>query len=157
MAIVEVKSSIFGAVSGGAYVPPNASSRDGKEHIIQGSVANGANNSSGSKYLLCSLPWSAILLPETAFRTDGWGFAQVQIGPVEAPTGLLNAAKGVSTTGQTPVVIFGANWNEPLWQACGLAAMPVDNGYADLWATTIAGATGAGAMQFMIRYVNHVG
>ena len=156
MAIVNVQSSFFPAMVSGIWTPPFAASRDGKDHVIQGTVANGATDSSGSTYKLFTLPWTAILLPDAAFRTDGWGFAQVQIGPAEAPLGLLNAAKGVSTTGQLPVTIFGTRWNQPFWQACGLASIPTDKPFCDVIVTTIAGATGAGTMSFYVPFVTHV-
>lgn len=155
MAIVTLKSTIFGTVGVAGYTAPAGASRDGKVHRITGSVANAATDNSGSKYLLAELPWSAILHPTTAIRTDGWGFAQAVVGTDEAPTGLLNAVKGVSTTGQLPIAIFDAKWGKPLWQALGLAAMPT-NGPAKLYAKGVADAAGAGTLYFDISYSNHL-
>ena len=154
MAIINKLSSFYGDFVGGVWATPAAASRDGKQHVIQGAVTNAAGNNSGSTYKLFTLPWTAILLPITAFRTDTWGFAQVQIGTLSTPLGILNAAKGVSTTGQLPITIFGAKWNKPLWEAIGLAAMPTDTGFADIYATTIADATGAGTLSFHVEYVS---
>lgn len=156
MAKVAVKSSLFGTTGVGGYTAPSAAARAGEVHRAAGTISNAATDNTGSTYLLAELPWSAILLPETAFHTAGWGFAQAVIGTPEDPDGLLDAAKGASATGQTPVVIFGAKWNQPLWQQCGLAAMPTDGSLARIQAVAEADAAGAGVLNFDIRYVNHI-
>lgn len=155
MAIVNLKSTIYGIVGTAGYAAPAGASRDGQIHYVAGRITNAATDNTGSKYLICELPWTAILQPETAFRTDAWGFAQAVIGVDEDPDSLLDAVKGVSTTGQLPVTIFGTLWNKPLWQALGLASMPL-TGPAKLYAIAEANAAGAGTMDFHIRYANHL-
>lgn len=156
MAVVNNKSTVFGITGVAGYAAPAGASRDGKLHRVTGSVANLISDNTGSKYLLCEIPWSAIIHPTTAFRTDGWGFAQAVIGTDEATTGLLNAAKGVSAAGQNPITIFDAKWGKPLWQQLGLPAMPT-SGPAKLYARGIADATVAGTLSFDISYSNHLG
>lgn len=156
MAVENLKSTIFGATVAGDYVAPDSAARDGHIRRIAGRVSNSAGANTGSKYLLCELPWSCILLSQTAFRTDNWGFAQAVIGTDEDPDGLLDAAKGASATGQLPITIFGAKWNKPFWAQMGLAAMPAKGAFARLYAVAEADATGAGTLDFDIQFADYI-
>jgi hypothetical protein len=154
MAIVKLKSTIFGTTADG-YTAPNGAQRDGQFHRAAGRVTNGAADNTGSTYLIAELPWSAIILHESLVRTDNWGFAQAVIGTPEDPDGLYDAAKGASATGVALFAAFSAKWNLPLWQQLGLAAMPL-KGPAQLMFVAEADAAGAGTADFDIRWVNHV-
>ncbi|MES2667925.1 MAG: hypothetical protein V4712_17710 [Pseudomonadota bacterium] len=152
MAIVNLKSTVFGVTGVAGYTAPNGSARDGRIHRVAGRISNGAGDSNLSKYLICELPWSAILLPPTAFMTTAWGFAQAVIGTDEDSDGLLDVARATGgATGNVPITIFGAKWNLPFWGQMGLASAPL-KGFAKLYAVAEADATGAGTLDFDIHY-----
>lgn len=156
MAIVSRKSNFYGSVGVSGYTEPNAAARDGHLHVLQGRVYNSLTDSSGSKYLLCDIPWNAILLPRCAFYTKDWGFAQAVIGTEEVPNGLLDAARGVASAGQLPISIFsGTKWAKQLWELVGLTALP-NTGPAKLYATAAADADVAGNLAFSIEYALHL-
>lgn len=156
MPVEQGKSTIFGATVAGDYVAPQSAARDGHIRRIAGRITNTATASTGSKYLLAEIPWSAILLPQTAFLTMNWGFAQAVIGTDEDPDGLLDAVKGASATGQLPITIFGAKWNLPFWAQMGLPAMPIKGSFAKLYAVAEADATGAGTLDFDIQFADYI-
>jgi len=154
MAIVTSKSSVYGTNATG-YTAPNSSSRAGRITRVAGTVTCGATDSAKSTYLVCDVPSSAILLPESAIKTTGWGFAQAIVGVAAATTGLLNVTKATGgAAGNKPIVIFEAKWNKPIWEQLGLVAdpgMPLT-----LIVSTIADATIAGQIDFDLVFANHV-
>lgn len=156
MAVVTLKSTVFGATGASGYTAPNSSARDGRLHVVTGRATNAATDNTGSKYLLAEIPWGAILQPSTAFLTKDWGFAQAVIGVDEDPDIILDAVKGTAVGGQLPITIFTVKWNVPLWQLCGLAAMPTDKAYANVYAVAEADAAAAGTLDFQIEYTLHV-
>jgi len=154
MAIVNKKSSVYGTNATG-YTAPNSSSRAGRITRIVGSVSCEATDNAKSTYVVCDVASSAILLPESAIKTTGWGFAQAIVGVATATTGLLNVSKATGgASGNKPVTIFGAKWNKPIWEQLGLSADP--NKPLTLIISTIADATGAGAIDFDLVFANHV-
>lgn len=155
MAIVKLKSTIFGALVNGAYVPPDGAQRDGHFHRLAGRVTNGATDNTGSTYLIAEIPWAAILLHDSTIRTDAWGFAQAVVGTPEDPDGLYDAAKGASATGVSLFAAYAAKWNQPLWKQIGLSAMPTTP-VAQLMFVAEADAAGAGTADFDIRYALHL-
>ena len=113
------------------------------------SVANAADDSSGSSYHLIDLPSDCTLDHETAFQVQNWGFAAVRIGTRTAVGALLSVAKADGNV-QSPAAKFGALWGKPLWEQLGLSADP--KGVIGLYAHAIANATGAGTMLCHIAY-----
>lgn len=152
MAQVKIKSSVFGAIVAGLYTDPNSTSRDGGIHRVQGTVSNAADDSAGSRYLLVQIPTSAILLPETKFDTESWGFAACQLGIDEDPDALYTGAPGASDV--APIAQWGAKWNVPVWQQLGLTSDPLKT--IDLVSIAAANATGAGSLKFDIVYANYL-
>ncbi|HGG04229.1 MAG TPA: hypothetical protein ENK28_02130 [Aliiroseovarius sp.] len=154
MAIVNKKSTIYGSNATG-YTAPNSASRAGLITRVAGTVSNEATDNAKSTYVLCDVPASAILLPESAIKTTGWGFAQAIVGVAAATTALLNVTKATGgATGNKPITIFGSNWNKPIWQQLGLADDPKVP--LTLIVSTIADATGAGQIDFDLVFANHV-
>lgn len=156
MAIVNLKSTIFGSYGvDGSYIAPDGGQRDGAIHHVAGSVSNAADDSSGSTYLLCTVPASFILLPESLLDAEGWGFAQTVLGITGAADGLLDAAtSGLSASGDAIVARFGSDWNKPIWEQAGLAADPLVP--VDIMLTAEANAAGAGIAHFDFRFANHI-
>lgn len=155
MAIVKLKSTVFGVTGVAGYTPPDSAARNGLIHRIAGRVTNAATDNTGSTYTLCEVPWSAILLHDSTLRTDAWGFAQAVVGTPEDPDGLYDAAKGSSATGVAVFAAYGAKWNLPLWQQAGLAAMP-KTGLARIQFVAEADAAGAGTADFDLRFALHL-
>ncbi|MES2667455.1 MAG: hypothetical protein V4712_15255 [Pseudomonadota bacterium] len=152
----DVKSDIYGSSAVGAYAAPFASARDGKLHRVSGRVSCLITDNTGSRFLLCQIPTSAIILSNSFIRTDNWGFAQAVVGTIGLTTGLLNVAKATgAAVGNQLVTMFGAKQNQPAWQQAGLAAAPVMAPFLDIFAFGIADATVAGTMDFDITYANH--
>ena len=156
MAVVKLKSTVFGTTGANGYMAPNASSRDGNVHVVAGRVTAAAIHKASSQYVLAEIPWGAILLPSTVFLTKDWAFAQAVIGVPEHDHYILNAAKGTATGGQFPVTFFGPLWNKPFWQICGLPGMPVEKGFGDLTVFARTDATSAGTLDFQIEYTLHI-
>lgn len=156
MAVVTKKSTVFGAlVASGGYQAPNSASAKGLPMRIAGRVSNEATDQTGSKYLLCEVPSSAIMLPESAIRTTAWGFAQAVVGVEGAPDGLLDVTRATGgATGNNPITIFTPNWNVPIWQQMGLASDPLKP--VQIWVVAEADATGAGTIDFDLQFANHV-
>lgn len=158
MPVENRRSTVFGISGPGpnGYTPPFAAAAMGKLHRVAGRATALLADNTNSRYLLCQLPSTCILLQESAIRTDLWAFAQAVIGTIGFQTGLLNVARATGgATGNLPVTIFGARWNQPLWQALGMAAPPT-NPVIDLIAFAIADATVLGTLDFDLRYVNHI-
>ncbi|WP_112312493.1 hypothetical protein [Pseudogemmobacter bohemicus] len=155
MAVVKLKSTIFGVTGVNGYQAPDSSALQGVFHRVAGRVTNGATDNTGSTYLIAQIPWAAILLHDSRIRTDAWGFAQAVVGTPEDPDGLYDAAKGASATGVVLFDVFTAKWNQPLWKQLGLAKMP-NKPFAELMFVARADATGAGTADFDIRYALHI-
>lgn len=142
MAVVEVKSDLFGA-----DVDP-AKAR-GRPIVTTFTVANGAADSSGSTYLLGLFPSECILDSRTAFQVQNWGFATVNIGTATDIDALGTVAKSAGNVYQ-PIAFGDSRHGLPLWEQLGLAADP--GGNIALYAHASAGATGAGSMKGEIHY-----
>lgn len=142
MAVVNGKSDI-------KLADADPAKADGVMRVIALTVANLATDSSGSKYLLCTLPSCAVLDSNTAFKVDGWGFADIRLGTATDNDALASVAKSAGAT-VSPITKFGANHGKPLWKVLGLAADP--GGNIDIYAHAIANATGAGSMLAEVHY-----
>ncbi len=142
MAVVTTKSDLFG-------VPLDPAKARGRPIVATFTVANAADDSSGSKYLLGRFPSECILDSRTAFQVQNWGFATVNIGTAEDIDALGTVAKSAGNV-YSPIAFGDARHGLPLWEALGLAADP--GGEIELYAHASAGATGAGSMKGEIHY-----
>lgn len=131
--------------------PPDPSRARGRLIVAQGTVANAASNSTLSMYHLCDLPADCIPDPLTRFDVTNWGYAGVRVGTKTNVTALINQTKATENI-IDPFVMFDANFGLPLWQALGLSACPADN-QISLYAHAVAGAVGAGSMNFYFAYM----
>lgn len=149
MAVVSIKSNL---VTDRAANVPNADPEyvRGRPVIATGTVANGASDSSGSKYHLVDIPAHAILDSRTAFDVENWGFATVSIGTESDVDALKQVLKSAGNT-VSPIAFGDANHGKPIWQVLGLSAEP-PSGMVSLYAHAIADAAGAGSMPFEIHY-----
>lgn len=148
MAIRKVLSTVYGILALG-------SSAHGHIQRIAGTVSCEATDETGSMYLLCTVPASAIMLPESAIKTTAWGFAQAVIGVEGDTDALLDVTKATGgATGNNPITIFGANWNVPIWQQLGMTEDPGNS--VDIYVFTEADATIAGQIDFDLQFANHV-
>lgn len=155
MAIVNKKSSVYAAMAATGMIAATASSAHGVIARVAGTITNDATDNSGSTYLMLAVPASAIILPESAIKTTGWGFAQATIGVAGDTAALLNVTKATGGgTGNNPVVLFDAKWNKPIWKQLGLAADP--GTLIELVVSTATDATGAGTIDFDLVFANHV-
>lgn len=155
MAIRQVLSSAFGQLVAGVLVPARGASALGLITRMAGTVTCLDTDEAGSEYTLVTIPSSAILLPTSAIRTTGWGFAQATIGVDGDTDALLDVTRATGgATGNTPITIFGANWNKPIWQQLGMAEDPGNP--IVLKAFTTADATVAGQIDFDLQIANHV-
>ncbi|MEL6886898.1 MAG: hypothetical protein AAFP87_20490 [Pseudomonadota bacterium] len=156
MAIRKVKSSVYGSYDGqGVFLPATGASSLGKIMNVAGTVSCLAADNQGSEYHLTDVPPSAIMLPTSAIRTTGWGFAQAVIGVDGDTDALLDVTRATGgATGNTPITIFTANWNKPIWEQLGLAEMPLS--HLTLKVFTEADATADGTIEFDLQFANHV-
>lgn len=151
----KVLSSVFGQVVGGVFVPASGASAQGLITRVTGTVANLATDLQGSEYHLLNVPASAIMLPGSAIKTTGWGFAQAVIGIDGDTDALLDVTKATGgASGNTPIALFGALWNKPIWQQLGMAEAP--GNFITLKVFTEADATIAGQIDFDLQFANHV-
>lgn len=121
----------------------------GRPIVTTFTVANAADDTNGSKFLLANVPSCAILDSRTAFQVQSWGYAAIRIGTeddVDALVAVLRSAGNVVN----PVAFADARHGLPLWQALGLADDP--GGDIGLWAHAIADPTAAGTMRGEIHY-----
>lgn len=154
MAIRKVKSTVFG-VTGAGYTAPNSASLAGKITRVCGEVANLATDNAGSTYLLCKVMPNWIMLPESLILLNAWGFAQGVLGVKQDTDVLVDiAVSGASGTGNAIITRFGANWNKPFWQQCGLSADPLAP--LDLQLIAEADAAGAGTAKFDLHFASHI-
>ena len=153
MPIVTTFSSAYAKATGGvAAVPVEDKFHSGRQRAAGLTVSNAASDSNGSKYFLIRLPSNVILLPQTTFDIQDWGYAKCQVGVDGALTGLVDiddvpALSAVSR----PIVFADAKWNKPFWQQMGLSADPL--GELDLYINTEANATGAGTADYGIYWI----
>lgn len=129
-------------------IPPDPSRARGRIIVATFTVANAADDSAGSTYLLASIPSFAILDSRTAFKADAWGFANVSIGTRTAAGALINNV--VKAALMQPVAFGDARHGLPLWQALGLATDP--NSEIEIYAHGVAAAAAAGTMRGEIHY-----
>ena len=121
----------------------------GRPIVVTFTVANAADDLSGSTFLLCKLPSEAIIDSRTAFQVQNWGFAQVNIGTETDIDALGTVAKSTGNV-YSPVAFGDAKHGLPLWEILGLAKDP--GGEVYLYAHASANATGAGSMKGEIHY-----
>ncbi|MDZ7919981.1 hypothetical protein [Rhodoferax sp.] len=145
MPVVNVNSDIAGPNTG---VDP--AKQRGRPFAATGSVANGATDSIGSKYLICRVPSEAILDTRTFFKVDTWGFANIRIGTFTDPAALVSQTRALEAVA-TPVDVGDAKHGMPFWQACGMAADPGGE-IAVYMHGLVADATAAGTCRFEVHY-----
>ncbi|MEO0681980.1 MAG: hypothetical protein AAF192_16375 [Pseudomonadota bacterium] len=149
MAIVATTSDLYRGVVTNMEDPDPLKVRGVPRYAI-GTVANAADDSSGSTYKLARVPYDAILLPDTFFDVENWGFAQVVIGSLAEPDQLLDVARSTATT-QSPFAFGDANHGKRVWELLGLPSSP--GHWLDLYAHAEADATGAGSMPFVFAWL----
>ncbi|MDW3181772.1 hypothetical protein [Roseobacter sp.] len=151
----KVLSSFYGQLVAGVFVPSRGASSLGQITRVAGTVSGLSSDLQGSEYHLLDVPSSAIMLPTSAIRTTAWSFAQAVIGVDGDTDALLDVAKATGgATGNTPITIFGAIWNKPIWQQLGMAADPGNP--ITLKVFTEADATVDGQIDFDLQFANHV-
>lgn len=137
------------ALGGAAHPDPHAVA--GTVRVATGTVANAADDLSGSTFRLVDLPSGCYLHPDTFFDVENWGFAAIRIGTKDDVDALVSQLKSAENV-VTPVAAGDANHGVPLWQVLGLSEDP--GGYIPLYAHAIADATGAGSMPFQVHYIH---
>lgn len=146
MPVVTVNSDI-------AAPTPNSDPAKARGRSVKsvGNVANAATDSQNSKYKLADLPSEAILQPDTFFKVDLWGYADIRIGTFTDPVALVSVLRSAGAN-VVPIAIGDARHAQPLWQALGLAADP--GGLIGIWTHgSVAAPTGAGSMRFALEYL----
>lgn len=151
MPVTNKKSDLYRDYQLGEAFPDPVLTK-GRAVYTTGSVANAADDSLGSSFLLCELPSDCLLHPDTSFDVEAWGFAQIVIGTKADTTALVNQTKATENI-VTPIAFGDANHGNRLWEVLGLAADP--GGYIALYAHAAANATGAGTMLFQIASIQH--
>ncbi len=131
-------------------VPPDPMQARGRPIVPTGTVANAADDSSGSTFHLVDLPSNCLLSHDVFFDVTNWGFAQINIGTADDIDALITVAK---TAGNmvAPIAKGDANHGKYLWEILGLAADP--GGKISLYAHASAAATAAGSMKFQTPYL----
>ena len=152
MAIVIVKSDLYRAEQTGGPVP-DALKVKGVVRRATGKVVNAASDSSGSIYKLIRLRSDVILGPGTFFHNAGWGFATTRVGVLGSLAALFTKTTSASTT-ESPITQIEAASGQRLWEQLGLSADP--KGEIELVASAAADAVGAGAMPFVIEWMDDV-
>lgn len=147
MPVVNLKSTLFrnGQVPGGSI---DSVLKAARTSIAIGSMANAADDSTLSKYLLCEVPADGLPDLGTRFDVENWGFAAIRIGTFDDVDALVSVLKSAGPT-VTPFAFGDANHGLRWWQVLGLATNP--GGMIGLYAHAIANATGAGAMPFRVE------
>ncbi|MEM9579057.1 MAG: hypothetical protein AAF891_00100 [Pseudomonadota bacterium] len=152
MAIVSGKSNLAMVPSDENYVQADPHRLRGRPVYATDSVSNAADDSNGSKYKLVDLPSNCLMLPDTFFDVENWGFAQVVIGTESDTDAVLDVLRSAATV-QNPFAQGDANHGLELWEILGLASDP--GGTIALWVHAEADATAAGTMPFQIAYLTH--
>lgn len=152
MPVVNVKSTLFKADTDPLGAEPKPELARGRPIKCTGTMANLSTDSQNSKYLLAELPSDAILEPDTFFKVDTWGYADIRIGTFSDPVALVNQLRSAGAI-VTPIANGDARHGQPLWQALGLAADP--GGVIGIYAHgNVAAPTGAGSMRFKVSYLH---
>lgn len=146
--VVDLKSDLFPDKIAEIPAPDPARAR-GRPIVAAFSVANAADDSDGSKYLLAELPSDCILDSRTFFKVDDTGFAAIRIGTASDAEALVAQLKSAEAIAR-PVEDGDANHGLPLWEVLGLAADP--GGFIGIYQHAIANATGAGTLKGEIHY-----
>jgi hypothetical protein len=150
MAIVTGKSNlIHDYLDPDSYAPDPVLAR-GRAIFVTGLLACLADDSNTSMYRIADLPSDCILLPDTFFDVENWGFAQVVIGTKTDTDALVDQTKATETI-VTPIAQGDANHGKRLWEVLGLAENP--KGMISIYVHAEADATGAGSMPFQIAYL----
>ena len=150
MPVVNVKSTLFKPDSDPLGAEPKPELARGRPIVATGSVANAADDSQNSKYLVAELPSDCILDTRTFLKVDTWGYADIRFGTFTDPAALISQTRATEAIA-TPVDVADAKHGMPLWQACGMAADP--GGVIGLYLHgNVAGPTGAGTCKFEIHY-----
>lgn len=143
--------TVFSDIANPAVASDPAKAR-GRPIKAVGTVVNASNDSQNSKYKLGDFPSEAILEPDTFFKVDTWGYADIRIGTFTDPAALVSVLRSAGAI-HIPVTNGDARHGQPLWQALGLAADP--GGLIGLWAHgSVAAPTGAGSMKFKVSYLH---
>lgn len=148
MAIVDGKSDLIGDYIAG-YSTPDPQMARARIVMMNGRLTHAATDSNLSKWLLAELPSTCILGDRTAFRVDGLGLAQVNLGTYDDIDALITVAKSAGAT-VSPVAFGDAKHARPLWQVLGLAKDP--GGMIGIYLHASANATAAGTMLFRFEY-----
>lgn len=149
MAVENLQSALYrDPQSGASILDPML--KAGRLILATGAVANAADASTLSSYRLCALPSDCILHPLTYFDVTDYGFAAVRIGTQDDVDALVSVLKSAGNI-HKPIAEGDANSQLRLWEVLGLAADP--GGVIDLYAHAIAGATGAGKIEFQVAYI----
>lgn len=152
MPVVNEKSNLFKLASDPLGAEPKPELARGRPIKCTGVVSNLITDSIGSKYLLAELPSDAILEPDTFFKVDTWGYADIRIGTFSDPIALVNQTR-LTAAIVTPIANGDARHGQPLWQALGLAADP--GGYIGIYHHgLVAVPTVAGSSRFKISYLH---
>jgi hypothetical protein len=149
MAVVSTKSTLFKSASDPLGAEPKPELARGRPIVANGSITNAADDTSASKYHLIDLPSDCILLPQTFFDVELWGFAGVRVGTFDDIDALISQTVATEAI-IDPITEGDAFHAMPLWQTLGLSADP--GGVIGLYAHAAANATGAGSMKFQIWY-----
>lgn len=147
--VVNVRSSLFKPASDPLGPEPKPELARGRVVATQGLVANGVSELTGSRYQIADLPSDCVLLPNTFFKVDTWGYVDIRIGTFSDPGALVNQLRSAAAI-VSPIANGDARHGQPLWQALGLAADP--GGNIGLFYHAIATAAGAGTSRFTIHY-----
>lgn len=149
MAVENLQSALYrDPQSGAPLLDPML--KAGRLILATGVVAHAADASTLSTYRLCSLPADCILHPLTYFDVTDYGFAAVRIGTQDDVDALVSQLQSAADIIQ-PIANGDANSQLRLWEVLGLAANP--GGVIDLYAHAIAGAAGAGKIEFQVAYI----
>lgn len=122
----------------------------GRRIVTVDTATNLATDNSGSKYLLGMFPSECILMSDTYFKVDNWGYAAIRVGTFSDPAALVSVLKNAGAN-VTPIAQGDARHAKPLWQQLGMAAEP--GGEIGLYIHGIADAAAAGTMPYEIHYL----
>lgn len=149
MAVENLQSALYrDPQSGASILDPML--KAGRLILTTGAVSHPADASTNSTFRLCALPSDCILHPLTYFDVTDYAFVAVRIGTQADVDALVSQTKATENI-ITPIANGDANSQKRLWEVLGLAKNP--GGVIDLFAHAIAGATGAGKIEFQVAYI----
>lgn len=149
MAVVNLKSSLFrDAHSMDPLIDPLLTK--GRIIVSTGVATNASADETGSIYRLVDLPSDCILVSDTFFDVENWGFAQVVIGTKDDTDALIDQTRATETI-ITPIADGDVNHMLRLWETLGMSEDP--GGTIALFAHAEANATGDGSMPFRIHWL----